>query len=851
MGPKMWKFIRCLFASQDKLQRIINKECKYRTNKIDISGLNLKDLSRISHMFWLKEINCSNNQIVSIVPIRLFRKLTVLNLNGNQIESLEPIKGFSDLKSLSFDKNQVENIGPIGELDNLGSLSFNDNKVTSIAPVKNLKRLTKLSFNNNKVNKLDNMKDLSELTSLSFNKNQVEKIDDLKDLKNLVELDCSSNQIENVDSFKNLIKLENLNFSNNKVTSIKNLASLNNLTKLDFSNNKVIKLDALKGLTKLKTFNCSKNAVADLEPIKNSINLTDFNCSNNYLTNIDTVTNFKKLIKLSFSDNAIRSIASLKELKNIEYLECSNNPIKDFKVIFDLKSLENLIYQTNDNKTGIPDEDLSTDDDKNCLARLMFYYNNKEIEKANDEKDGDELLKQYKIIILGNSKAGKTQLANFLFNKGFDSEVINHDINIEKGKIKLSDNEEIEARVWDFGQRDIHYGTNMIYMRTQAVFIICWNSELENNDCYKIDGNEYCNYPLQYWTNAVKKYSVLGSPFIIVETKCDDGKPSMNYPKHSDAMSDFCFSAKTNKNGDFLKQSISKAFKKIVTTQVIKKSQGKIIKKFEDWNLENKDMPLAIRKNYKISQKDFLKLCKDNGKISDTDALLKILYQIGVVFYDENISDEIIIDQQWLLNAIYKIFEPSNKLNEIIKINGFFSLTNLQDSVWKKYTYDEQKYLLALMIQCNIVIEFLKGFEFNNFYILPDLLQDKSVSERFIERHKSIKENPVDLEILFDCLHHDFIRKLISEICKIGFDMPLFWNGVALLSKTASAMCLIEYDFNKGKTCGFISIKTKMSEKEQFSNYIKHIITNLADKNNLPCMLYDKTIRPKKKKDEE
>jgi hypothetical protein len=50
-------------------------------------------------------------------------------------------------------------------------------------------------------------------------------------------------------------------------------------------------------------------------------------------------------------------------------------------------------------------------------------------------------------------------------------------------------------------------------------------------------------------------------------------------------------------------------------------------------------------------------LCAETGGVSDTEALLGFLHHNGVVFYRSGLfRNQIILDQNWALDAIYSIF---------------------------------------------------------------------------------------------------------------------------------------------------------------------------------------------------
>ena len=83
----------------------------------------------------------------------------------------------------------------------------------------------------------------------------------------------------------------------------------------------------------------------------------------------------------------------------------------------------------------------------------------------------------------------------------------------------------------------------------------------------------------------------------------------------------------------------------------------------------------------------FDQLCSKIGGISDTEALLGFLHHNGVLFYRPGLfQNQIILDQNWALEAIFSIFHREKCLKQLKKLHGRFGREDLELLIWSRYT---------------------------------------------------------------------------------------------------------------------------------------------------------------------
>ncbi|WP_034042430.1 T9SS type B sorting domain-containing protein [Wocania ichthyoenteri] len=237
--------------------------------ELDVSKLNITDLTGIQDFTVLSILNCSDNNLLSL-DISSNLNLTELYCNNNMLSSLN-VSALDALKILWFDFNQIANINVVNNT-NLISLTCGNNLLTSLDISQNL-GLTVLVCDNNQIPNLD-VTQHSNLNTLIARNNLLTSIDVTQN-PNITFFDVGLNQISSLDVSNNL-NLRVLLCFNNLLTSLdvtKNIllsdlsCEFNQLTQLDMSNNKtLINLDCSdNNLCWLDIKNSTTESVVDFE----------------------------------------------------------------------------------------------------------------------------------------------------------------------------------------------------------------------------------------------------------------------------------------------------------------------------------------------------------------------------------------------------------------------------------------------------------------------------------------------------------------------------------------------------------------------------------------------------------
>ncbi len=212
---------------------------------------------------------------------------------------------------------------------------------------------------------------------------------------------------------------------------------------------------------------------------------------------------------------------------------------------------------------------------------------------------------------------------------------------------------------------------------------------------------------------------------------------------------------------------------------------------------KNPELPPAERHRL-LERQTFDQLCAEIGGISDTEALLQFLHHNGVVFYRSGLfKDQIILDQNWALEAIYSIFRRDKCFKQLKKLHGRFSREDLEMLIWSDYTPEEQKVFLGMMESCGICFKVRKLSNDEWEYIAPELLPEWSdAQEQLLGR---LRDDPPGAEASarYAFLHDGILRNYLSKLGEHAKDAAIYWKyGCWFYEQQTRSQALIESDWD-------------------------------------------------------
>jgi internalin A len=418
---------------------------------------------------------------------------------------------------------------------------------------------------------------------------------------------------------------------------------------------------------------------------------------------------------------------------------------------------------------GVPNEVLSQEPHDNCLDRLRNFLA--------AASAGTTSIVDVKLLVLGNGRAGKTQLVRRLNGAPFDStSPSTHGVQIQQIILPaLGDWPERRLHVWDFGGQDIYHGTHALFARASAVFLVVWSDDTNDNLNIVVDGVRFRNHPLPYWVDYVGHARRAGS-CLVVRSKCDlplAGAITERLPADGTWVP-LRFSAATGLGLSALKSAIQAA-----VAHLNEETGEKVIPL--SWHLvQTKIESLRDQGVREIDDQTFASLCPEEA--GPAHFVLSYLHNAGIVFHGEGVFDKIVLDQKWAIDGIYAVLERDRSVRMVRNANGRFRRQTLDDVIWHTlgYSPEEQRVFLGMMEKCGICFAYRRhhGTEIDEtVYIAPDLLPPRAEVEPFLTGLWGTDEGDQQAVFRFPFLHHGLIRALIAWIGDQAGPDAIYWRG--------------------------------------------------------------------------
>jgi|GEM_PF-2607126 len=515
-------------------------------NSLSITNCNLNNINFLKFFPKLEYINLCNNNISEIEVLSRFNSLETLDLSFNLITDIYPIK-YLEIDNLYLNSNLIDDFTPLyNSLTRYGlsELNVNENRLSEYPPYNDdnfdgqyiidwftkvfnnvNKIITNVNYNQSKVLDLGlcGLTDLEIISDLFFENNHIEELilsneysfyDDENEVfirKMSENKFISYNRITNLttalEKFKNLKKLviggnwkEGDVLRKYSFTDINQLSNLSSLEYLNISNGVLASLKGLEKLTNLKSLFANNNNISDIKPIITLNRLEELYIGNNYVKDLNPLDKLRKLKTIDFHSNVVSDIRPLKfflSKLNSTYskwkkgcINIYNNPLDEVFV--------NLVKE---NENTINNLDFN-----NYIKRLF---------------QGDTIkINQLKLILLGNTRCGKTTLADSITNNNLADGSSTHGLNFfnyEYGNVEL--------KGFDFGGQDYYHNTHFAFFDTSSVYFFVWGNNQE--DIFKKNANDEMLFPLNYWLGSLNEFrynQLIDDFYNSIITKKDFGK---------------------------------------------------------------------------------------------------------------------------------------------------------------------------------------------------------------------------------------------------------------------------------------------------------------------------------------
>lgn len=583
---------------------------------------------------------------------------------------------------------------------------------------------------------------------------------ELFDLDFLEILNVSQHALVSVsESISQLRRLTSLNLSGNQLTTLpESISQLKNLTPLWLASNEFVTVpDVVSQLKKLTHLGLSSNQLSALpEWIFQLDNLASINLFNNNLTTLPaTISGLRKLKLLTLRSNNLSTIPDpVYGLRSLEALDLHTNHIKEVSPkILQLESLRKL--DLDKNPLVIPPPELV----RRGPTAINEYFRQLETE-------GSDYLYEAKLLIVGESGAGKTSLAKKIANEDYvlRDEDTTKGIEVLRWAFPIGDGQQFWVNIWDFGGQEIYHATHQFFLTKRSLYVLVADTRKEDTDFY-------------YWLNAVELLSD-NSPLLIVKNEKQDRHREINERQ--------------------LRGQFSNLKETLETNLATNRGLDKILAEIKHYisNLPQVGAPLPktwvkVRealerdsRNY-ISLEEYLHICEQNGfrELKDKLQLGGYLHDLGVCLHfqdDPVLKKTVILKPKWGTDAVYKVLDNKRVIGNLGRVTRY----DLAD-IWFERDYaDMQDELLQLMINFKLFYRIPNS----DFYIAPQLLTENQPQYQWDETSNLILRYTYE-----SFMPKGIVTQFVVAMHKMVAEQRYVWRSGVILEKGQTKAEVIEH----------------------------------------------------------
>jgi hypothetical protein len=365
---------------------------------------------------------------------------------------------------------------------------------------------------------------------------------------------------------------------------------------------------------------------------------------------------------------------------------------------------------------------------------------------------------------------------------------------IQLDKIEwLDEPQPVYLHVWDLGGQEIYYGTHRIFMRSPAVQLVVFDAETEKAatapDRFK-EEETVRNLKVPFYLSRIEELSPK-SKILVVENK------SSNIVSPFDNLRSFPI-LKVNAQDRIYTHTL----KALIRDTAIQMSiYGYPVPYY--WERVRTFLRESTSKT--ITKERFYEICRRENVLEEGyDDLLEHLHNTGTLYYREELGNDIIVDQIWALEAIYKVFDRRSTFYEEMRsqLNGKCTVHTLFkdfDKTDTTYTIEEKWMFLKFMHSCGLCFP-LKANPSDpdtlyTYYVFPEFLTS---TKPLLVRSWFRSQRVIVFQKQFEFLPYYPLHTFISK-CGTKTTYDCFWRSGILIYTNVEELegfCIVA-DFEK------------------------------------------------------
>ncbi|MCP4374368.1 MAG: GTPase [Deltaproteobacteria bacterium] len=552
---------------------------------------------------------------------------------------------------------------------------------------------------------------------------------------------------------------------NQKLVKIIEKAKEKQVIKLNLSGIEIEELPPEIGqLTTLTELKLQKNKLRTLPPeIGMLTNLTSLYLWDNQISELPPeIGKLTKLTELRLSYNELRELPlEMRLLTKLTDLDLRYNPLES------------------------PPPEIVSKGAKALVGYLRQQY-----------KDGIDYVYEAKLLIVGESGAGKTTLAKKIKKPRYKlrQEDSTHGIDVIRWKFSMLNGQTFNVNIWDFGGQEIYHATHQFFLTKRSLYILVADIRKEDTDFY-------------YWLNVVELLSD-NSPLLIVKNEMQDRHREINERELRGQFTNLKETLATNLGTNRGLSKVTNELKHYISTLP---HVGQALPK--TWKAVRKQLERDPRNFIYLSE--FLKICQENGFVrhKDKEQLSDYLHDLGVCLHyqdDPVLNNIVILKTEWATDAVYKVLDNDT----VMKNLGRFGKEDLR-KIWNKPEYNEMHHALVQLMMKFRLCYYLPN---DGDYIAPQLLMYNSPEYKWDEQNNLI------LKYEYEFMPKGIISQFIVIMHDRIVDQELVWRSGVILKREDTLAEITEDYYRRA-----MKIRLQGKHKKEFLAIITFELDKIHD----------------------
>lgn len=540
----------------------------------------------------------------------------------------------------------------------------------------------------------------------------------------------------------------------------------------------------------------------------------------------------RQLNWLDLSRNQLTGFIPDGPAPRLSYLDLSGNQLRRFDAdwLTHFPALKGLYLQGN----ALPElKSVFTDQAGSCLSDMEHFR-----QDLYADSDGQPPKnREYKVLVVGDGHVGKSCLVTRLIDDAFNE----HHHSTQGIALRTYEYKDYRFNIWDFGGQDLYFATHRLFMQQQALYLALWDQYSQDHPTTPIkEGDriqEYPNYKLPYWLDYIQAFGE-NSYAIAIKTKAKEDH--RDHPERQRLRSkyhglkfrkvDSKYPDQAEDDFDDLRKDLLRYFRKFDEGAEIPPAWQRI--------------RTAIRQRIAAGDKTlsltaFREMVAAAG-VTDTEwtahTVLLWLVQTGVVFYRSGyFQDQILLDQNWAIDAVYTIFDRSPgggyyRIKSEQQEIHYFTGATLGD-IWiakhPDFSEQDQQLLIDFMQSCAICFEV--GNEDRSGrplaerrFVAPQFL--RSDAPPMISQIRRSIPDAVYIRCRHELFHTGIIQHFIVRTSRLAKLLGIWQSGTVIEDPDSDAVALVYADYDRSGQKQDLYVQLPRTARS-----LRHKIRNLLD----------------------